>query len=74
MANTLASLTSMWEEPAKMPMKPIILLKSEQPNHKCLRIVEIKIDSKSWFYNIQKCLIERTYPEKATEKDKIVIR
>ena len=57
-----------------MPMKPLILLKLEQPSHKCLRIVEIKVGNKPWFYDIQKYLTERTYPEKATEKDKAFIQ
>ena len=46
MANTLASLASVWEEPSKMPMKPLILLKSNLPSHKCLSITEIKVDNK----------------------------
>ena len=31
-------------------------------------------DNKSWFYDIQKYLMERIYPEKAIKKDKAVIR
>ena len=33
----------------------------------------MKADNKPWFYDIQKYLIERTYPDKATKKDKAVI-
>ena len=57
-----------------MPMKPLILLKSNLPSHKCLSITEIKTDNKPWFFDIQQYLTERTYPEKAIEKDKTVIR
>ena len=46
MADALASLASVWEEPAKMPMKPLILLKSEQSSHKCLRVADMKADNK----------------------------
>ena len=73
MADTLTSLASVWEGPTKMPMKPLILLKSKQPSHKCLIIVEMKADNKLWFYDIQKYLADRIYPEKETEKDKEVI-
>ena len=73
MADALASLASVWEGPTKMHMKPLILLKSEQPNHKYLRIAKIKVGNKPWFYDIQKYLAERTYPEKATENDKVVM-
>ena len=68
MADALASLASVWEGPANMPMKPLILLKSEQPCHKCLKIAEVKVNEKPWFYDIQKYLIERVYPENASEK------
>ena len=74
MADALASLASVWEGPSKMPMKPLILLKSNLPSHKCLSITEIKTDNKPWFFDIQQYLIKSIYPEKATEKDKIVIR
>ena len=46
MADALASLASVWEGLAKMPMKPLILLKSEQLTHKCLKIAEIKANNK----------------------------
>ena len=55
-------------------MKPLILLQSEQPNYKYLRMVEVKADNKPWFYDIQQYLTKRVYPEYATEKDKTVIR
>ena len=74
MADVLVFLASVWEGPTKIPMKPLILLKSKQPSHKCLKIAEIKADNKPWFYDIQKYLIERTYPEKATKKDKAIIQ
>ena len=74
MANALASLASVWEGPSKMPIKPLVLLKSNLPSHKCLSVAEIKADNKPWFFDIQQYLTERTYPEKATEKDKVVIQ
>ena len=74
MADALASLASVCEGPSKMPIKPLILLKSNQPSHKCLRIAKIKADNKPWFYDIQNYLTKRVYPENATEKDKAVIR
>ena len=52
MEDALASLASVWEGPTKIPMKPLILLKSKQPSNKFLRIVEIKVDNKPWFYDI----------------------
>ena len=52
MADALTSLASVWEGPSKMPMKPLILLKSNQPSHKCLKIAEIKANNKLWFYDI----------------------
>ena len=42
MADALASLASVWEGPSKMPMKPLILLKSNLLSHKCLSITKIK--------------------------------
>ena len=74
MADALASLASIWEGPSKMPMKPLILLKSNLPSYKCLSITEIKADNKPWFFDIQQYLTQRAYPEKATEKDKTFIR
>ena len=47
MADALASLASMWEGPAKMLVKPIILLKSEKTKHKFLGIVTIKAYNKT---------------------------
>ena len=45
MADALASLALVWEGPAKMPMKPLILLQSEQPSYKYLRMAEVKADN-----------------------------
>ena len=73
MADALAFLASVWEGPAKMPMKPLILLQLEQPSYKYLRMVEVKADNKLWFYDIEQYLTKRVYPEYATEKDKAVI-
>ena len=53
MANALAFLASVWEGPAKMPMKPLILLQSEQPSYKYLRMEKVKADNKPQFYDIQ---------------------
>ena len=53
MADALASLASVWKGPTKMPMKPLILLQSEQPSYKYLIMVEVKADNKPWFYDIQ---------------------
>ena len=74
MTDALASLVSVWEGLVKMPMKPLILLQSEQPSYKYLRMVEVKADNKPWFYDIQKYLTKRVYPEYITGKDKAVIR
>ena len=73
MADALASLASVWEGLTKMPMKPLILLQSEQPSYKYLRMIEVKADSKPWFYDIQQYLTKRVYSEYTTEKDKAVI-
>ena len=53
MADALTFLASVWEGPVKMPMKPLILLQSEQPSYKYLKMVEPKADNKPWFYDIQ---------------------
>ena len=57
-----------------MSMKPLILPKSEQPNYKYLRMVEVKADNKPWFYDIQQYLTKRIYFKNVIEKDKAVIR
>ena len=36
-------------------------------------MVEVKVDKKPWFYDIQQYLTKSVYPEYATEKDKAVI-
>ena len=46
MADALASLALVWEGLTKMPIKPLILLKSEQPSHKYLKIAEVKVGNK----------------------------
>ena len=74
MVDALAFLESVSKGPAKMPMKPLILLQLKQPSYKYLKMVEVKADNKLWFYDIQKYLIKRVYPKYATEKDKTVIR
>ena len=74
MADALASLALLWEGLAKIPMKPLILLKLEQPIYKYLRIAEIKAYNKPWFYDIQQYLTKRVYLENATKKDKAVIQ
>ena len=74
MADALTFLALVWEGPSKMPIKLLILLKSNQPSHKCLRITTIEADDQPWFYDIQQYLAKRAYPEKAIEKDKAVIQ
>ena len=36
--------------------------------------MEVRVDQKSWFYDIQQYLDKREYPADVSEKDKIVIR
>ena len=74
MVDTLASLASVWDGLTTMPMKPLVLLKSGQLCYKSIRVIEVRVDHKPWFYDIQQYLDKREYPVDESEKDKTIIR
>ena len=74
MANALVSLVSVWDGPMIMLMKPLVLLKSSKLCYKNIRVMEARVDQKSWFYNVKQYLDKREYSTDASEKDKTVIR
>ena len=58
-ADTLAILASIWENGAKAPVKPLILVKPRTSCHEELRLMPIGPAEKPWFYNLQKYLESR---------------
>ena len=73
-ADTLAILASIWENGAKAPVKPLILVKSKTPCHEELKVMPIGPVEKPWFYNLQKYLKTGQFPENIDRKEKTSLK
>ena len=58
-----------------MTIKPLVIIKSKAPRYCNEQIMNVHIgsDEKPWFYDVQKFIEERKYPDEATSKDKYTL-
>ena len=76
MADALATLSSMWDKPIGIAMKPLVIMKMKAPCYGGESVMSTQIgpEEKSWFYDIQKFIEERKYPDEANSKEKYALR
>ena len=57
-------------------MKPLVIMKTKAPCYggESVMSTHIGLEEKPWFYDIQKFIEERKYPEKANSKEKYALR
>ena len=67
MADALAILSSMWDRPIGIAMKPLVIMKTRAPCYGGESVMStlIRPEEKLWFYDIHKFIEERKYPEEA---------
>ena len=72
MADTLATLFSMWDTPTRIAMNPLVIMKIKAPCYsgESVMSTQIGLEEKLWFYDIHKFIEERKYPDEATSKEK----
>ena len=75
MADTLATLSSIRDRPTGTTIKPLVIMKTRAPcyGRKSVMSTQIWPEEKSWFYDIQKFIEERKYPEEANSKEKYAL-
>ena len=75
MADALATLSSMWDKPIGTAMKPLVIMKTKAPCYGGKQVMSTQIgpEEKPWFYDIQKFIEERKYPDEASSKDKYAL-
>ena len=68
MADALATLSSMWDKPTRIAIKPLVIMKTRAPcySRESVMSTQIGLEEKPWFYDIQKFIEERKYPNEAT--------
>ena len=73
MADALATLSSMWDRPTGTSIKPLVIMKIRAPCYdgKSVMSTQIGPEEKPWFYDIQKFIEKRKYPDEVTLKEKI---
>ena len=76
MADALATLSSMWNKPTGTAMKPLVIIKIRAPCYGGVSVMstQIGLEDKPWFYDIQKFIEERKYPEEVNLKEKYALR
>ena len=76
MADTLATLSSIWDRPIGTAIKPLVIMKTKAPcyGEESAMSTQIGPEEKPWFYDIQKFIEERKYPEEANLKEKYALR
>ena len=76
MTNALATLSSMWDNPTGMTMKPLVIMKLKAPYYGSEQDMNVHIrpEEKPWFYDLHKFIEERKYPDDATSNDKYALR
>ena len=75
-ADALTTLSSMRDKPTGTTMKPLVIMKIRAPCYGGESVMSTQIgpEEKPWFYDIQKFIEERKYPDEATSKEKYALR
>ena len=76
MADALPMLSSIWDTPIGTAIKPLVIMKIRAPCYGGESVMSTQIGpkEKSWFYDIQKFIEERKYPEEVNLKEKYTLR
>ena len=76
MADALATLSSMWDKPTGTMMKPLVTIKIRAPCYSGESVMSTQIgpEEKPRFYDIQKFIEERKYPDETNSKEKYALR
>ena len=76
MADTLTTLSFIWDKPTGTAMKPLVIMKTRAPCYGRESIMSTRIgpEDKLWFYDIQKFIEERKYLDEANSKEKYTLR
>ncbi|XP_058008214.1 uncharacterized protein LOC131182878 [Hevea brasiliensis] len=74
MADSLATLASLWEKGNQKLTQPVILIKSRIPCYEGLIIAYLDLEDKGkWYEDIKRYLKVREYPQSANNRDKATI-
>ena len=76
MADALATLSFMWDKLTGTMMKPLVIMKIRAPcyGEESVMSTQIGPEGKPQFYDIQKFIEEKKYPEEANSKEKYALR
>ena len=76
MADALDTLSSIWNRPTGTAMKPLVIIKTRSPcyGRESVMSTQIGPEEKPWFYDIQKFIEKRKYPEEVNLKEKYALR
>ncbi|XP_050222409.1 uncharacterized protein LOC126672502 [Mercurialis annua] len=73
-ADALAGLASVWDDPGRLFVKPLVMVRSKVPCFQAARILDITQDEKPWFHDILRFMQDKHYPVDATTKDRNLIQ
>ncbi|XP_050216005.1 uncharacterized protein LOC126667079 [Mercurialis annua] len=73
-ADALAGLVLVWEDPGRLFIRPLVMVRSKVPCFKGTKVLDITRDEKPWYYDIQRFMQDKEYPKAATKKNKNLIR
>ena len=75
MVDALATLSSMWNKLTRTAIKPLVIMKTRAPYYGGESVMSTQIgrEEKPWFYDIQKFIEERKYPERTNSKEKYAL-
>ena len=70
MADAIMTLSSIWDKPTGIVMKSLVIMKTRAPCYGGESVMSTQIgpEEKPWFYDIQKFIEEKKYPDEATSK------
>ena len=76
MADALTMLSSMWGKSTGTAMTSLMIMKTRAPYYGGESVISAQIgpEEKPWFYDIQKFIEEKKYPEEASLKEKYALR
>ncbi|XP_050238217.1 uncharacterized protein LOC126687703 [Mercurialis annua] len=72
-ADALTGLASVWEDPGRLFIRPLVMVRSKVPCFEGTKVLDITQDEKPWYYDIQRFIQDKQYPEATTKKDKNLI-
>ncbi|XP_015575326.2 uncharacterized protein LOC107261325 [Ricinus communis] len=76
MVDLLVTVSSMWDKPSQLPMKPLVIMKSGAPCYQGHWVMQVHIglEEKPWFYDLKMSIEDRVYPKEATVKGRYALQ